>query len=135
MNCTHFKSYYPSSDGLHKIAYYVRFPIGTVRGVVQISHGMCEYFRRYDDLAEFLTGLGFAVCGNDHLGHGDSVNDSSELGYFSPEHGWENAVEDMYTLTKMMKHNYPDKPYFLLGHSMGSFLARVSLLCSPLLTA
>ena len=56
MNCTHFKSYYPSSDGLHKIAYYVRFPIGTVRGVVQISHGMCEYFRRYDDLAEFLTG-------------------------------------------------------------------------------
>ena len=124
MNCTHFKSYYPSSDGLHKIAYYVRFPIGTVRGVVQISHGMCEYFRRYDDLAEFLTGLGFAVCGNDHLGHGDSVNDSSELGYFSPEHGWENAVEDMYTLTKMMKHNYPDKPYFLLGHSMGSFLAR-----------
>jgi len=45
MNCTHFKSYYPSSDGLHKIAYYVRFPIGTVRGVVQISHGMCEYFR------------------------------------------------------------------------------------------
>lgn len=85
MNCTHFKSYYPSSDGLHKIAYYVRFPIGTVRGVVQISHGMCEYFRRYDGLAEFLTGLGFAVCGNDHLGHGDSVNDSSELGYFSPE--------------------------------------------------
>ena len=63
-------------------------------------------------------------CGNDHLGHGDSVNDSSELGYFSPEHGWENAVEDMYTLTKMMKHNYPNKPYFLLGHSMGSFLAR-----------
>ena len=62
MNCTHFKSYYPSSDGLHKIAYYVRFPIGTVRGVVQISHGMCEYFRRYDDLAEFLTGLGFAIC-------------------------------------------------------------------------
>ena len=127
MNCTHFKSYYPSSDGLHKIAYYVRFPIGTVRGVVQISHGMCEYFRRYADLAEFLTGLGFAVCGNDHLGHGDSVNDSSELGYFSPEHGWENAVEDMYTLTKMMKHNYPDKPYFLLGHSMGSFIARIYL--------
>ncbi len=44
---------------------------------------MCEYFRRYDDLAEFLTGLGFAVCGNDHLGHGDSVNGNSELGYFS----------------------------------------------------
>lgn len=79
MNCTHFKSYYPSADGLHKIAYYVRFPIGTVRGVVQISHGMCEYFRRYDDLAEFLTGLGFAVCGNDHLGHGDSVNDTPSL--------------------------------------------------------
>lgn len=124
MNCTHFKSFYPSADGLHKIAYYVRFPVGTVRAVVQISHGMCEYFERYDDLAEFLTSLGFVVCGNDHLGHGDSVSDNSELGYFSPEHGWENAIEDMYTLTKMMKKNYPELPYFLIGHSMGSFLAR-----------
>ncbi len=124
MNCTHFKSYYLSVDGVHNIAYYVRFPIGTVRGVVQIAHGMCEYFERYDDLAEYLTELGFAVCGNDHLGHGDSVNDDSELGYFSAEHGWENCVEDMYSLTKMMKKNYPDKPYFLLGHSMGSFLSR-----------
>ena len=108
MNCTHFKSYYPSSDGLHKIAYYVRFPIGTVRGVVQISHGMCEYFRRYDDLAEFLTGLGFAVCGNDHLGHGDSVNDSSELGCKSFCHQAWQKPHSGYLLRNERRHGgYP----------------------------
>lgn len=124
MGCTHFKSYFKSADGSHMIAYYVFFPIGKIKGIVQISHGMCEYFERYSDFAEYLTDLGFAVCGNDHLGHGDSVERESELGYFSPENGWENVVEDMFTLTKIMKKSFGKLPYFLIGHSMGSFLSR-----------
>ena len=121
MNCTHFKSYYPSSDGLHKIAYYVRFPIGTVRGVVQISHGMCEYFRRYDDLAEFLTGLGFAVCGNDHLGHGDSR-------IFFSATAWEASLQEL--LSPSMA-----KTSQRLSSVERAAAWKVSLLCSPLLTA
>lgn len=124
MNCTHFRSFFPSADGVHNIAYYVRFPIGKVRGIVQIVHGMCEYFERYDDFAAYLTGLGFLVCGNDHLGHGQSVDSEDDYGYFSPENGWENCVSDMYKLTSIMKKSYPDVPYFMFCHSMGSFLGR-----------
>lgn len=124
MFCTKFTSTYKSSDKIHDIAYYIYFPLGTVKGVVQISHGMCEYFNRYDHFARFLAQHGYVVCGNDHLGHGSSVNDNSELGYFAEENGWQCVVNDLYTLTKIMKKNYSDLPYFMLGHSMGSFMAR-----------
>lgn len=124
MICTKFKSTFKSSDKIHNIAYYVYFPAGEVKGVVQISHGMCEYFLRYDHFAEFLVQHGYVVCGNDHLGHGNSVNDSSELGYFSEENGWQCVVSDLYALTKIMKKYYGDLPYFMLGHSMGSFMTR-----------
>ncbi len=117
-------SKFKSRDGVHDIRYHVWFPEGDPIGIVQIAHGMCEYARRYSEFAEFLTEHGFLVCANDHLGHGGSVNDPSELGYFSPENGWENVVKDMHTLTKLMKKSYPEVPYFLFGHSMGSFLSR-----------
>ena len=121
---THFSSSFRSSDKAHDTAYYVIFPAGAVRGVVQISHGMAEHFERYNAFADFLADHGFVVCGEDHLGHGRTAADESEYGYFSEKSGWENVVKDMFRLTKMMKKNYPEVPYFLLGHSMGSFLAR-----------
>lgn len=124
MNATMIKSTYKSRDGIHDISYHVWFPQGTVRGIIQISHGMCEYIMRYKDFAEFLAGHGFVVCGNDHLGHGESVNSDDELGYFCEKDGWQTAVDDLHTLTNIMKKSYPDLPYFMLGHSMGSFLAR-----------
>lgn len=124
MAYTKFVGFYKSADKTNNIAYYVYFPIGEVKGIVQISHGMCEYFDCYEKFADFLTAKGFLVCGNDHLGHGFSVSTNDDLGYFSPERGWENAVDDLFYLTKMIKRSYPDLPYFLYGHSMGSFLAR-----------
>lgn len=124
MFCTKFNSFFKSSDGIHDIAYKVYYPVGAIKGVVQIAHGMCEHFGRYDDFANFLAKNGYVVCGNDHLGHGNSVKDNSELGYFAEKDGWLCVVKDMFTLTKIMKKNYKDLPYILLGHSMGSFLAR-----------
>lgn len=124
MGYTKYNGTFPSCDGIHRINYGVFVPDGEIRGVIQISHGMCEYFGRYTDFASYLTDLGFVVCGNDHLGHGESVNDDSELGWFGDEAGWECVVKDLYSLTKLIKAKYPDKPYFLFGHSMGSFLAR-----------
>ena len=120
---THFRSTFRSSDKSHDIVYYVVFPSGNVRGVVQIAHGMAEYFERYNAFADFLADRGFVVCGNDHLGHGRSVSSDDDLGYFGGD-GWENVVKDMYKLTRIMKKNYPEVPYFIFGHSMGSFLAR-----------
>lgn len=118
------ENYFKSSDGVHRCHYITVTPDREPRGVVQISHGMCEYIERYLDFMNFLADNGFAVCGNDHLGHGKTVNSPDELGYFSPENGWQNAVEDLHRLTAIMKREYPDKPYFMIGHSMGSFLAR-----------
>ena len=64
------------------------------------------------------------VCGEDHLGHGRSVSDDTDYGYFAQREGWQCVVKDMYKLTRMMKKSYPEVPYFIFGHSMGSFLAR-----------
>ena len=121
---TMLTSTFKSRDGIHDICYRVWFPEGDPRGIVQIAHGMSEYVMRYKGFAEFLAENGFIVCGNDHLGHGDSVRDDSELGYFAAKNGWETVVKDMHSLTLIMRRNYPSLPYFLFGHSMGSFLAR-----------
>lgn len=103
-------------------------PDGEVRGIVQIAHGIAEHVERYDDFARFLAENGFAVFANDHLGHGKSVNDESELGFFAETGGWEMVVEDMRKLHDLASEQHPDLPYFLFGHSMGSFLARTYII-------
>ena len=117
-------STFKSRDGIHDICYHVWFPETEPKAIVQIAHGMCEHSMRYKKFAEFLCGRGFIVCANDHLGHGDSVRTEDELGYFAEKDGWETTVKDMHSLTRIMKKNSPSLPYFLFGHSMGSFLAR-----------
>ena len=103
-------------------------PDGPVRGVVQISHGIAEYVDRYDDFAAFLAKNGFVVAANDHLGHGKSVNDESELGHFAENGGWELAVGDMHQLHEQLAGEFPELPMFLFGHSMGSFLSRTYII-------
>lgn len=118
----HFR--FKSSDGVHRCHFIVMKPDGAPRGVIQISHGMCEYIERYLPFMEYAAEQGFVVCGNDHLGHGKTADMPDELGYFSPKDGWRNTVKDLHRLTSIMKKQYPGLPYFMLGHSMGSFLAR-----------
>lgn len=120
------EAYFNSSTGINKIRTLIwRDDAITPIGVFQIAHGMAEHIDRYDEFARFLAENGFVVCGNDHLGHGKSVNQPSDLGYFSKTNGDKRLVDDMHILTKIMKKKYPDLPYFLFGHSMGSFCARV----------
>lgn len=120
--------FYPSADGEHTIHAVLWRPEGPVRGVVQIVHGICEYALRYEPFAQFLTGHGFAVTGNDHLGHGQSVKDPSEYGYFTQ---WSHLVRDVRALRELVGEKLPGLPYFLLGHSMGSFVARTYLIDYP----
>ena len=98
-------------------------PKGKVKAILQIAHGMVEFIDRYEDFARYLNSKGILVVGNDHLGHGGSVNSEDEWGYFG-ENGNEILLQDMHTLQILTKEKYPDVPYFLLGHSMGSFYAR-----------
>lgn len=114
----------PSRDGVHQLNVVVWEPETEIRAVVQISHGMVEMIERYEDFALFLNKHGFAVVGNDHLGHGQTAGCDEDLGYFCPRNMSATVVADLYRVTRAAKKRYPNVPYFLLGHSMGSFMAR-----------
>lgn len=117
---------YKSANGVTNISYYILSPVGVgLRGVIQISHGVCEYFSRYTAFAKYLCGLGFIVCGNDHLGHGNSAPKSFDIGFFSNKNGDEALIADVKALTDIMKARYEHLPYFILGHGMGSLIARL----------
>ena len=116
--------YFPSKDGNTEIHTIEWKPEGEVRAVLQICHGMVEYIRRYDGFAQFLCGKGYYVVGNDHLGHGKSVQAKSEYGFFHEKYGNACVIGDMHTLRQRTEKKYPGVPYFMLGHSMGSSLLR-----------
>lgn len=123
---------YPSADGTSTIHALALRPDGdaAVRGVVQIVHGMAEHIRRYEDLATFLAASGFVVCGNDHVGHGKSVSNAEDLGHIplrsadAALSGSDILVEDVHALRVRMQSEFPDAPYVIFGHSMGSFVTR-----------
>ena len=95
-----------------------------VAGVVQIVHGMSEYVERYEEFAAYLTERNFVVTGEDHLGHGKTVQEGSTQGYFCEKDSATVVVRDVHRLKKKTQELYPGVPYFILGHSMGSFILR-----------
>lgn len=97
---------------------------GEVKAVIQIAHGMAEHLERYEKFASCLCDSGIAVYISDHLGHGQSIKNENELGYFGKEDGWKVFVEDCRKLSLIAKEENPEKPFFFFGHSMGSFVAR-----------
>ena len=116
--------YFPSKDGNTEIHTIEWKPEGEIKAVLQICHGMIEYVDRYDEFAQFLSEQGIYVVGNDHLGHGKSVQSKLEYGYFQKEYGNACLLADMHMLRTKTAKKYPDVPYFMLGHSMGSILLR-----------
>lgn len=122
---------FPSADGKTAIHAVEWLPEGNVRAVLQISHGVAEYILRYEPFAEYLTARGFAVAGHDHLGHGGSVAEGAARLYFGPKGSWNRVVDDIYTRRQLAGKRFPGVPCFLLGHSMGSFLARTYLIRYP----
>lgn len=114
----------PSNDGVHQLHVVFWQPEGEVKAVLQISHGMVEFIERYDNFAKYLNQQGIAVIGNDHLGHGQTAGRDEDLGYFCPKDMSATVVKDLHTVTEYAKKQYAGVPYFLFGHSMGSFMAR-----------
>ena len=123
--------YYPSTDGVTRIHAVAWLPEHEPVGVLQIAHGITEYALRYEPFARFMNGKGFVVAANDHLGHGHSVAPDAAMYWFGEQDGWFHVVDDMETLRRRSERRYRGLPCFLLGHSMGSFLARTYLIRYP----
>ncbi|MBQ2803267.1 MAG: lysophospholipase [Lachnospiraceae bacterium] len=117
--------YFDSRDGKSKI-HAVRYTpdLGEVCCVLQIVHGMSEHIERYEEFAQFLTQRGIVVTGEDHLGHGKSVTTDGLYGYFCEQDPATMVVRDTHRLKKLTQALYPQVPYVLIGHSMGSFIVR-----------
>lgn len=122
--------YFDSRDGATKI-HAVRYEPeesalveGKPVAVLQIVHGMSEYVERYEETARFFTERGFVVTGEDHLGHGGSVAEGGTFGYFCEQDPATVVVRDVHRLKKMTQALYSGVPYFIMGHSMGSFILR-----------
>lgn len=118
---------FPAANGGHDIYACLWFDEDAqeYKAVVELIHGMEEHILRYQGFAVFLAQQGFVVCGHDLAGHGRSVETQEDLGYFGQtDNSWKYLIYDINYLVDFMKKRYEKLPYFIIGHSMGSFLAR-----------
>lgn len=104
--------------------YVVSCPSVTPHAILQVTHGMAEYWMRYEGFAAFMAQHGYVVCGNDHLGHGATSGSEYPDGFFAPKNGREYVVQDVHQVTEYIRTRYPALPLILFGHSMGSFIVR-----------
>lgn len=93
-------------------------------GLIQIVHGMAEHGARYDLFAKRLNQAGYIVVADDHRGFGKSAINESYLGHLDGETGFQNMIQDEVSVRTYIKENYPNLPYFIFAHSMGSFIIR-----------
>jgi len=100
------------------------FPKDSPKAVLQLAHGMCGCKERFLPVMKYMAENGVACVAGDHRGHGGSVKSMDDLGYMY-KGGYRALVDDMRMITRWVREQYPDVPFYLLGHSMGSLAARV----------
>ncbi len=115
---------FPSADGVSSVHCRKWLPDGQPKALLQICHGMIEYIERYDEFATYLAENGFVVAGHDHIGHGQTAPSDAELGIMHSNDPSATMVDDIYSHYELLMKEYPSIPYFILGHSMGSYLLR-----------
>jgi alpha-beta hydrolase superfamily lysophospholipase len=114
-----------SSNGKNDLAGVVFLPDGEARGILHIVHGMVEHIGRYKRFMEDMANLGYVCVGYDNLGHGNTARDASEFGYIAKKRGWELLLRDVRLFSDAVREKYGrELPYYLMGHSMGSFIVR-----------
>lgn len=116
---------FPSSNGHDTIHAVKWLPNCEPKAVIQLSHGMTEYMKNYDEFAAYLNEQGFAVVGMDYIGHGLTAPNPKELGYFYHYDSSEFLILDIRQLSLYVQESFPKKKHILLGHSFGSFLNRI----------
>lgn len=123
--------YFKSANGVTDVKYYIYTPVTKPVAAIQIVHGMCEFTERYEELAEFMCKNSIAVYGNDHIGHGSSVKTNDDLGFFFTGDGWKDMISDARKMLSIGKRTFEGVPHIMLGHSMGSYVARACMVKLP----
>ena len=114
-----------SSDKIHTLKGVVYLPAGTPQGIFHLVHGMTEYIGRYDALLSLIASAGYVACGFDNLGHGKTASEN-ERGFIAEKDGYNYLIDDVKLFGDAVKKDYPGLPYYLMGHSMGSFIVRLA---------
>ncbi|MCF0206404.1 MAG: lysophospholipase [Bacteroidales bacterium] len=115
--------YIRANDGT-KVFYRKFLPESAPKAIVQVFHGMAEHSARYEGFADVLTSHGFAVFVDDHRGHGRSIESYEDYGVWKNKDEWWRIIADLKQIKDEALAEFPNVPYFVFGHSMGSFLAR-----------
>ena len=113
---------FPSTDGIHTLKGKMYIPEGQPKGIFHLVHGMTEHIGRYDAFLREMAEAGYVCVAYDNLGHGNTAVDDSELGYIARKNGWKLLAADVNAVGNTVKNEYPGLPYYLMGHSMGSFI-------------
>ncbi len=119
----------PSCDGVHTLAGVVFRPTGQIRGFFHVVHGMTEYIGRYERFMTAMAEAGYLTFGYDNLGHGNTGDPTNDLGFIATRGGWELLIRDVRVFSDAVFKTYgktAELPYLLMGHSMGSFIARLA---------
>lgn len=127
MNSSQKSNYLVSKTDTNSHLFYTLFSPETAKATLLIVHGMQEHSGRYAEIAEYFASHGIAVLTYDHLGHGNSVKEKKDIGFFQLEKPDERLVADAEMMADHLAEKYPDVPHFILGHSMGSFITRCLL--------
>lgn len=108
-------------DGIELV--YQTWEAASPKAVLLIVHGMAEHMKRYDAFAQYLADHQIQVFAYDQRGHGETAGSVEALGYFGKS-GWDGVVKDVHKMITYINSLYSEVPVILMGHSMGSFIAR-----------
>lgn len=114
---------FPSFNERDQVQAWIYVPAAKPKGIVQIIHGFGEHSRRYLHMIVKFMDAGYIVAADDHVGHGKTAMQNNTWGDWGDK-GFHTMMEDEHTLKTLVCEKYPDLPYFLFGHSMGSFIVR-----------
>lgn len=120
---------FTTKDGVNLVTYF--WGCEQPKGIVHIVHGMSEHAARYNEFALYLNEHGYLVFASDLRGHGKTAGSLEKVGLFAMQDGWNKVVNDIVSLSKSLDIKYPKLPLYLMGHSMGSFIARSVAFLNP----